>query len=64
MISPLDNGAASTYNWELLSACGMINDRDMMLFFVMIDGGDTTLFLVGVGGLIDGRDTTLLLLAG
>jgi hypothetical protein len=43
---------------------GLINGGDTMLFLGMIDGSDTTLLLVGVGGLIDGRDTTLLLLAG
>ena len=43
---------------------GLINGGDTMLFLGMIDGSDTTLLLVGVGGLIDGRDTTLLLSAG
>ncbi len=48
------------------SACGggLINGGDMILFLGMIDGGNTTLLLVGTGGLINGRDTTLLLLAG
>jgi hypothetical protein len=36
----------------------------MMLFLGMIDGGNTTLILTVVGGLIDGRDTALLLSAG
>ncbi len=35
-----------------------------MLFLGMIDGSNTTLLLVGVGGLINGRDPTLLLVAG
>jgi hypothetical protein len=35
-----------------------------MLFFGMIDGGDTTLLLLVAGGLIDGKDMALLLLAG
>jgi hypothetical protein len=47
------------------SACmgGLINGGDMMIFFGMIDGGNTTLLLAGAGGQINGRDTTLLLLA-
>ncbi len=36
----------------------------MILFLGMIDGGNTTLLLADVGGLINGRDTTLLLSAG
>ncbi len=35
-----------------------------MLFLGMINGGNTTLLLPVVGGMIDGRDTALLLLAG
>jgi hypothetical protein len=35
-----------------------------MLFLGMINGGSTTLLLVGAGGLIDGRDMKLLVLAG
>ncbi len=42
----------------------VINGFDMVLFLGMIDGGDTTLLLAGVGGLINGRDKRLLLLAG
>ncbi len=43
---------------------GLINGGNTMLFLGMIDGGDTTLLLAGVGGLINGRDMTLLLSAG
>ncbi len=48
------------------SACAgrLINGGDTMLFLGMINGGNTTLLLVGAGGLIDSRDTTLFLLAG
>jgi hypothetical protein len=48
------------------SACpgGLIDGSNMMLFLGMINGGNTTLLLAGVGGLINGRDTTLLPLAG
>ncbi len=35
-----------------------------MLFLGMIDGGNTTLLLPVVGGMIDGSDMALLLLAG
>jgi hypothetical protein len=42
---------------------GLINGDKMMLFLGMIDGGDTTLLLACVGGLIDGRVTMLLLSA-
>jgi hypothetical protein len=35
-----------------------------MLFFGMINGGNTTLLLAGAGGQIDGRDMMLLLSAG
>ncbi len=34
LISPLDNGAASTYNWELAGASGLINGRDAMLLLL------------------------------
>ncbi len=43
---------------------GLIDGSDTMLVLGMIDGGNMTLLLAGVGGLINGRDTTLLLLAG
>jgi hypothetical protein len=43
---------------------GLINGGNMILFLGMIDGGNTTLLLADVGGLINGRDTTLLLSAG
>jgi hypothetical protein len=43
---------------------GLIDGGDTMLFLGMINGGNTTLLLAGVGGLINGRDMTLLLLAG
>jgi hypothetical protein len=48
------------------SACagGLIDGGNMMLFLGMINSGNTTLLLAGMGGLIDGKDTTLLLLAG
>jgi hypothetical protein len=48
------------------SACmgRLIDGSNMMLFLGMIDSGDTTLLLVGAGGLINGRDRTLLLSAG
>jgi hypothetical protein len=36
----------------------------MMFFLGMIDGGNSMLLLLVVGGMIDGRDTKLLLLAG
>ena len=36
----------------------------MMFFLGMIDGGNSMLLLLVVGGMIDGRDTALLLLAG
>jgi hypothetical protein len=42
----------------------MIDGGDTMLFLGMGNGGDTTLVLAGIGGLINGRDTTLLLLDG
>ncbi len=45
-------------------AGGLIDGGDMMLFLGMIDCGDTTLLLAGVGRLINSRDTTLLLSAG
>jgi hypothetical protein len=35
-----------------------------MIFLGMIDGGNTTLLLLLVGGMIDGRDTVLFLSAG
>ncbi len=35
-----------------------------MLFFGVIDGGNTMLLLAGSDGLINGRATALLLLAG
>ncbi len=35
-----------------------------MLFLDMIDGGNTTLLLPVMGGMIDSRDTALLLSAG
>jgi hypothetical protein len=35
-----------------------------MIFFGMIDGGNTMLLLAGADGLINGGDTALLLLAG
>jgi hypothetical protein len=35
-----------------------------MLFLGMINIGNTTLLLAGMGGLINGRDTMLLLSAG
>jgi hypothetical protein len=31
LISPLDEGAASTYTWELVGACGLIDGRDAKL---------------------------------
>ncbi len=42
---------------------GLIDGDETMLFFRMIDGGDTTLLLACTGGLINGRVTTLLLFA-
>ncbi len=42
----------------------MIDSGNTMLFLGMVDGGNTTLLLVGAGGLINGRDTMLFLLAG
>jgi hypothetical protein len=50
-------------NGELACKGGLINGGKTMLFFGMIDGGNTTLLLPVVGGMIDGRDTALLLLA-
>jgi hypothetical protein len=43
---------------------GGIDGGYTMLFLRMINGGNTTLLLVGAGGLINCRDTTLLLSAG
>ncbi len=43
---------------------GLIDSGNIMLFLGMIDGGNTTLLLAGMGGLLEGRDKTLLLLAG
>ncbi len=42
---------------------GLIDRDEMMLFLEMIDGGNMTLLLACVGGLINGRITTLLLSA-
>ncbi len=42
----------------------LIDGSKTMLFLCMIDGGNTTLLLPVVGGMIDGRDMALLLLAG
>jgi hypothetical protein len=50
-------------NGKSAGAGGLIDEDKMMLFLGMIDGGNTTLLLVCVGGLINGRVTTLLLLA-
>jgi len=41
----------------------LINGDKTMLFFGMIDGGNTTLLLACAGGLINSRVTTLLLSA-
>ena len=48
------------------SACadGLIDGGITMLFLGMINGGNTTLLLAGMNGLIDGGDTVLLLSAG
>jgi hypothetical protein len=43
---------------------GLIDGSNTMLFLGVTNGGNTTLLLVGVDGLIDGGDTALLLLAG
>jgi hypothetical protein len=43
---------------------GLIDGGNTMLFLSMIDSGNTTLLLVGVGGLINGRDMMLVLSAG
>jgi hypothetical protein len=34
LISLLDNGVASTYDWELVGACGLIYGRDAMLLLL------------------------------
>ncbi len=34
LISPLDNGAASMYNWELAGVCGLIGSRDATLLLL------------------------------
>jgi hypothetical protein len=63
LISPLDDGAASTYNWELAGACGLINGRDAALLlsaaqrFRLRCNGKSA----GAGGLID-RDKMMLFL--
>ncbi len=44
-------------------AGGLIDGDETMLFLGMIHGGNTTLFLACVGGLIKGRVKMLLLLA-
>ncbi len=48
------------------SACGgrLIDGVNTMLFLGMINGGNQTLLLAGMGGLIDGRYMTFLLSAG
>ncbi len=46
------------------NSMSLIDGSNSMLFLGMINGGNTTLLLADVGGLIDGIDTTLLLSAG
>ncbi len=53
-----------TCNGKSVCTGRLINGGNTMLFLGMIHGGDTTLLLAGMGGLIDGRDTMLLLSAG
>jgi hypothetical protein len=53
-----------TCNGELACKGKLINDGKTMLFLGMINGGNTTLLLLVVSGMIDGRDMALLLLAG
>ncbi len=53
-----------TCNGELACKGRLINSGKAMLFLGMINGSDTMLLLLVMGGMIDGRDMTLLLLAG
>jgi hypothetical protein len=60
----LIDGWASYVQWRV-GVQGWTDQRQRnMLFLGMIDGGNTTLLLLGSGGLINGRDTALLLSAG
>jgi hypothetical protein len=51
-------------NSKSAGAGGLIDGGNTMMFLGMINDGNTTLLLAGVGGLINGRDMTLLLSAG
>jgi hypothetical protein len=51
-------------NGKLACKGGLIDGGKTMLFLGMINGGNTTLLLLVMGGMIDGRDTALLLCAG
>jgi hypothetical protein len=66
LISPLDDGAASTYDWELAGACGLINGRQQRcnasylgwstVQLLRCDGKSTN-----AGGLINGDKTMVFL---